>query len=62
MGLMARYSMKFGPEAAMVALERRASAGGLIRDHGGQWLHGFNIKIGSQSNYMAELWGCHAGP
>ncbi|GKV49594.1 hypothetical protein SLEP1_g56334 [Rubroshorea leprosula] len=53
--------LKLNTDGAMSQASGDASAGGLIRDHGGQWLHGFAINIGPQTSYMAELWGCRAG-
>ncbi|GKU89943.1 hypothetical protein SLEP1_g4011 [Rubroshorea leprosula] len=53
--------LKLNTDGAMSQASGNASAGGLIRDHGGQWLHGFAINIGPQTSYMAELWGCRAG-
>ncbi|GKV23775.1 hypothetical protein SLEP1_g33471 [Rubroshorea leprosula] len=53
--------LKLNTDVAMSQASGNASAGGLIRDHGGQWLHGFAINIGPQTSYMAELWGCHVG-
>ncbi|GLT80127.1 hypothetical protein SLA2020_515820 [Shorea laevis] len=38
-----------------------ASAGGLIRDHLGRWVHGFTVNIGVTSSFIAELWGCREG-
>ncbi|GLT81967.1 hypothetical protein SLE2022_003880 [Rubroshorea leprosula] len=52
---------KLNTDGAMNHSTGQASAGGLIRDHGGRWIHGFAINIGPQSSYMAEMWGCHAG-
>ncbi|GLT52279.1 hypothetical protein SLA2020_256270 [Shorea laevis] len=53
--------LKLNTDGAMAHSTGRASAGGLLRDHGGRWLHGFAINIGPQSSYMAELWGCRTG-
>ncbi|GLT51936.1 hypothetical protein SLA2020_253070 [Shorea laevis] len=52
---------KLNTDGALNNSTGQASAGGLIRDHGGWWIHGFAINIGPQSSYMAELWGCRAG-
>ncbi|WCJ40291.1 DNAse I-like superfamily protein [Euphorbia peplus] len=38
-----------------------ASAGGLLRDCTGAWIHGFAKKIGSCSVLKAELWGIYEG-
>nr|GLL45961.1 uncharacterized protein LOC109163410 [Ipomoea trifida] len=38
-----------------------ASAGGLARDHLGDWLYGFITKIGSTYSFAAELWGLREG-
>ncbi|GKV30138.1 hypothetical protein SLEP1_g38994 [Rubroshorea leprosula] len=34
-----------------------ASAGGLIRDHLGRWVHGFTANIGVTSSFITGLWG-----
>ncbi|KAK5847121.1 hypothetical protein PVK06_003423 [Gossypium arboreum] len=34
-----------------------ASAGGVMRDQNGDWILGFNRKVGNCSVYEAELWG-----
>ncbi|GKV36559.1 hypothetical protein SLEP1_g44676 [Rubroshorea leprosula] len=52
---------KLNTDGAMNHATGQASAGGLIRDHGGRWIHGFAINIGPQSSYTAEIWGCHSG-
>ncbi|GKV12899.1 hypothetical protein SLEP1_g23984 [Rubroshorea leprosula] len=49
--------LKLNTDGALNHSSGRASAGGLIRDHGGRWIHGFAINIGPQTSYMAELWG-----
>ncbi|GLT82219.1 hypothetical protein SLE2022_006230 [Rubroshorea leprosula] len=38
-----------------------ASAGGLIRDSNGNWLHGFLVNIGRATSLVAELWGLREG-
>nr|GMD37695.1 LINE-type retrotransposon LIb DNA [Ipomoea batatas] len=38
-----------------------ASAGGLARDHLGDWLYGFITKIGATNSFAAELWGLREG-
>lgn len=38
-----------------------SSAGGLIRDHNGNWLAGFCMNIGSCSVMVAEFWGLLQG-
>ncbi|GKV23249.1 hypothetical protein SLEP1_g33000 [Rubroshorea leprosula] len=53
--------LKLNTDGALNHSSGRASAGGLIRDHGGRWIHGFAINIGPQTTYMAELWGCQIG-
>ncbi|GLT30193.1 hypothetical protein SLA2020_050080 [Shorea laevis] len=53
--------LKLNTDGAMNHSTGKASAGGLIRDHGGRWIHGFAMCIGQQSSYMAELWGCREG-
>ncbi|KAK8995051.1 hypothetical protein V6N11_069502 [Hibiscus sabdariffa] len=37
------------------------SAGGLLRDHEGSWLLGFNKHLGISSTLEAELWGILEG-
>ncbi|KAG7555110.1 Reverse transcriptase domain [Arabidopsis suecica] len=38
-----------------------ATAGGLLRDEGGNWICGFALNIGICSAPMAELWGVYYG-
>ncbi|GLT56367.1 hypothetical protein SLA2020_294110 [Shorea laevis] len=52
---------KLNTDGAMNHATTKASAGGLIRDHEGRWVHGFSLGIGYQSSFMAELWGCREG-
>ncbi|GLT38077.1 hypothetical protein SLA2020_123470 [Shorea laevis] len=53
--------LKLNTDGAMNHSTGNASAGGVIRNHGGRWLYGFAVNIGPQSSYMAELWGCRDG-
>ncbi|GLT58280.1 hypothetical protein SLA2020_311850 [Shorea laevis] len=53
--------LKLNTDGALNHSSEQASAGGLIRDYGERWLHGFAINIGPQTSYMAELWGCRTG-
>ncbi|GKU90274.1 hypothetical protein SLEP1_g4283 [Rubroshorea leprosula] len=53
--------LKLNTDGAMNHTTGRAITDGLIRDHGGQWIHGFTVNIGPQSSFMAELWPCRAG-
>ncbi|GLT24834.1 hypothetical protein SLA2020_000030 [Shorea laevis] len=53
--------LKLNIDGAMNHSTGKATAGGLIRDHGGRWIHGFALNLGPQSSFMAELWGCRAG-
>ncbi|GKV09037.1 hypothetical protein SLEP1_g20594 [Rubroshorea leprosula] len=52
---------KLNTDGAMNHATTKASAGGLIRDHEGRWVHGFSLSIGHQSSFMAELSGCREG-
>ena len=36
-----------------------ASCGGIIRDHHGNYVAGFSVKLGSCSIAMTELWGAY---
>ncbi|KAL4377701.1 hypothetical protein GQ457_02G019130 [Hibiscus cannabinus] len=38
-----------------------SACGGLIRDHGGQWMRGFARSLGVCSPIEAELWAVHEG-
>uniref|UniRef100_A0A2N9IHI9 Reverse transcriptase domain-containing protein n=1 Tax=Fagus sylvatica TaxID=28930 RepID=A0A2N9IHI9_FAGSY len=38
-----------------------AGAGGIIRDHTGNWVKGFSRKIGNTNSLAAELWGLRDG-
>ncbi|GKV30136.1 hypothetical protein SLEP1_g38991 [Rubroshorea leprosula] len=38
-----------------------ASAGGLIRDHLGRWVHGFTVNIGVISSFITGLWSRREG-
>ncbi|GLT70676.1 hypothetical protein SLA2020_427380 [Shorea laevis] len=53
--------LKLNTDGALSHVAEKASAGGLIRDHEGRWVHGFALCIGKQSSFIAELWGCRAG-
>ena len=39
----------------------KAGSGGLIRDHRGEWLKGFNRGIGSTTSVIAEFWAVRDG-
>ncbi|GKV19006.1 hypothetical protein SLEP1_g29306 [Rubroshorea leprosula] len=53
--------VKLNTDGALNHSSERASAGGLIRDDGGRWIHGFAINIGPQTSYMVKPWGCRIG-
>lgn len=39
----------------------KIEAGGLIRDHRGEWMGGFACNLGRGDIMLAELWGVHHG-
>ncbi|CAH9129653.1 unnamed protein product [Cuscuta epithymum] len=41
--------------------ERDAGAGGVIRNHKGDWICGFLLNIGKTDSFQAELWGLRQG-
>ncbi|CAH9133727.1 unnamed protein product [Cuscuta epithymum] len=40
---------------------REAGAGGVIRNHKGEWIIGFTLNIGRTDSFKAELWGLRQG-
>ncbi|GMQ03745.1 hypothetical protein CsSME_00049425 [Camellia sinensis var. sinensis] len=52
---------KLNTDGASKGNPGKASAGGLIWDHLGQWVVGFCRNIGTTSNVAAELWGLRDG-
>lgn len=53
--------VKLNTDGAMKSSSRLASAGGLFRNHQGNWVLGFISNIGHTSSFMAELWGVREG-
>lgn len=53
--------VKINTDGARKAANGLASAGGLIRNHRGDWIIGFTTNIGCTSSFMAELWGLREG-
>lgn len=54
-------TVKINVDGSVTACDDIASAGGLIRDESGLWLHGFMLNIGSTSVLLAELWAIYHG-
>nr|AIK35195.1 LINE-type retrotransposon LIb DNA [Ipomoea batatas] len=53
--------VKMNSDGAMKANSGMASAGGLLRDHMGNWIVGFSTNIGHTNSFLAELWGFREG-
>nr|GMD92032.1 reverse transcriptase [Ipomoea batatas] len=53
--------IKINTDGALKKNTGLASAGGLARDHLGDWLFGFVTKIGFTNSFAAELWGLREG-
>ncbi|XP_019167697.1 PREDICTED: uncharacterized protein LOC109163410 [Ipomoea nil] len=53
--------IKFNTDGAFKRNTGLASAGGLARDHKGEWLFGFMTNIGVSNSFAAELWGLREG-
>ncbi|KAK9036244.1 hypothetical protein V6N11_078252 [Hibiscus sabdariffa] len=49
--------LKLNTDGARSLVDGSASYGGVLRDHNGKWIHGFNKFIGRCSVVEAELWG-----
>ena len=52
---------KLNTDGACIGLYELASCGGLVRSADGQWVAGFNKRIGVTSSFAAELWGLREG-
>ncbi|XP_054782099.1 uncharacterized protein LOC129289366 [Prosopis cineraria] len=52
---------KVNVDGAMSSTNNRASCGGVIRDHVGNWVAGFTHFLGSCSAYEAEAWAIWKG-
>lgn len=53
--------IKINFDGAMKACYHLASAGGLLRNHNGDWVVGYTCNIGIANNFSAELWGLREG-
>lgn len=53
--------VKINTDGAKKSSTGLASVGGLLRDHRGNWIKGFTIKIGDADSFSAELWGLREG-
>lgn len=53
--------MKLNSDGAAKSPSRLASAGGLLRDHRGNWIAGYTCNIGIANSFLAELWGLREG-
>ncbi|KAK9289746.1 hypothetical protein L1049_007905 [Liquidambar formosana] len=52
---------KLNTDGSSLGNPGKASAGGLIRDHLGQWIEGYSRKLGTLTSTAAEIWGLHDG-
>ena len=52
---------KLNTDGALLGNPGKAGSGGLIRDHRGEWLKGFNRGIGSTTSVIAEFWAVRDG-
>ncbi|CAA7027274.1 unnamed protein product [Microthlaspi erraticum] len=53
--------MKMNTDGASRGNPGLATAGGVLRDENGRWVHGFALNIGICSAPLAELWGVYYG-
>ncbi|GKV16725.1 hypothetical protein SLEP1_g27324 [Rubroshorea leprosula] len=53
--------LKLNTDGSRLSGSGIASAGGLVRDSAGRWVHGFVANIGKATNFIAELWGLKEG-
>ncbi|KAK9280732.1 hypothetical protein L1049_003620 [Liquidambar formosana] len=52
---------KLNTDGSSLGNPGKASAGGLIRDHLGQWIKGYSRKLGTITSTAAEIWGLRDG-
>ncbi|GLT41648.1 hypothetical protein SLA2020_156950 [Shorea laevis] len=52
---------KLNTDGSCSLARNSATAGGLIRDSGGNWVSGFIVNVGHASIFVAELWGLREG-
>lgn len=53
--------LKLNIDGACHVLNHHIAAGGLIRDHLGNWIKGFQSFMGLGDSFLAELWGAFLG-
>jgi|UniRef100_A0A2N9EKD1 ribonuclease HI len=53
--------MKLNTDRSVLGNPEKASAGGLLRDSNGKWIHGFAHNLGITNSLAAELWGLRDG-
>jgi ribonuclease HI len=53
--------MKLNTDGSVLGNPGKASAGGLLRDSNGKWIHGFAHNLGITNSLAAELWGLRDG-
>jgi len=49
--------IKINADGSVMSSQGPAAAGGLLRDHCGNWLGGFSANLGNCSVFRAETWG-----
>ncbi|GLT41963.1 hypothetical protein SLA2020_159880 [Shorea laevis] len=59
--LPAEGMLKLNTDGSRLSSSGIASAGGLVCDLAGGWMHGFVSNIGKATNFIAELWGLKEG-
>lgn len=52
---------KLNTDGSRYNVSWKASAGGIIRNWGRDWVRGFFVNIGKASSFVAELWGLREG-
>ena len=53
--------VKLNTDGSAIGSTGRASGGGVIRNHEGQWLKGYARPLGSSNSCMVELWALRDG-
>lgn len=53
--------IKLNSDGAIKANSGLGSAGGLFRNHSGDWIVGYVARIGATNSFLAELWGLREG-
>ncbi|MBA0828188.1 hypothetical protein Goarm_012897 [Gossypium armourianum] len=54
---MSRFGIYLNTDGSVRLEDGFATTGGIVHDHSGQWILGYNRFLGSCSVFEAELWG-----